>query len=92
MAQSHSVHINEWMCPYHLVNLFQGKQNDVATHETPLFAHLQICTDNELFIEGAGMTGLDFNDNQAMTLDHVTTKVVTPMLLEQEQEPRKGWN
>ena len=57
------------------------------TYETTLFAHLQICTDNELLIEGAGMTGLDFNDNQAMTLDYVTTKVATPMLLGQEQEP-----
>ena len=57
------------------------------TYETPLFAHLQICTDNELLIEGAGMSGLDFNDNQAMMLDHVTTKVATPTLLGQEQEP-----
>ena len=43
------------------------------TYETPLFIHLQICTDDELLIEGAGMSELDFNDNQAATLDHVTT-------------------
>ena len=51
------------------------------TYESPLFIHLQICTDDELLIEGVGLSGLDFNDNQATTLDHVTTKVATPMLL-----------
>ena len=44
------------------------------TYESPLFIHLQICTDDELLIEGAGMSGLDFNDNQATTLDYVTIK------------------
>ena len=52
-----------------------------STYESPLFIHLQICTDNELLIEGVGMSGLDFNDNQATTLDHVTTNVATPTLL-----------
>ena len=33
------------------------------------------------------MSGLDFNDIQATTLDHVTTNVTTPTLLGQEQEP-----
>ena len=36
------------------------------------------------------MSGLDFNDNQATTLDPVTTKVATPTLLLQEQEPAQG--
>ena len=57
------------------------------TYETPLFIYLQICTDDELLIEGAGMSGLDFNDNQATTLDPVTTKVATPTPLWKEQEP-----
>ena len=56
------------------------------TYESPLFIHLQVCTDDDLLIEGAVMSGLDFNDNQATTLDHVTTKVATPKLLWQEQE------
>ena len=55
-------------------------------YETPLFIHLQICTDDELLIEGAGMSGLDFNDNWATTLDPITTKVATPTLLWQEEE------
>ena len=60
------------------------------TYETPLFIHLQICAGDELLIEGAGMSGLDFNDNQATTRDLITTKMVTPTLLLQEQEPTQG--
>ena len=82
MAQSHSVLVNDWMYPYHLANL---KQKDIAPHMRHLY---HICTDNELLIEGAEMSGLDFNNNQATTLDPVTTKVVTPALL--WQEPAQG--
>ena len=60
------------------------------TYESPLFIHLQICTDDDLLIEGAGMSELDFKDNQATMLDHVTTKVATPTLLWQEQEPTQS--
>ena len=60
------------------------------TYETPLFIHLQICTDDELLIKGAGICGLDFTDNQATTLDPFTTKVVAPALLWQEQESAQG--
>ena len=43
--------------------------------------------DYELLNEGTAMSELDFSDNQGDNTDPVMTKVATPVLLWQEQEP-----